>query len=715
MKKILLILMLIIIVVSPSRSEEEKRLYYLGGYMGYNANLHFSDFSKLDPLPNCCPKFNSGDGGGIAIGLFGRIELTPSVLLGLRIGYTQMDGTLSRIDTSNNVTVVNNGNEVVRDLELKHSIDASFPMITLEPTSNFFFFKSLSTTVGFRMGYMMGPTIYQEERIQSPTDVTFMDNRIIRNDINADLEKANNFQVHGVIGFGMGFPIFGNATITPEVRYYLPLMNVSDAALKEDGSQGKWEVSQLQMGASLQFPIFEEITKEVVEKYKFERDTIFTTSPDIEERFTKLIDRDTTIHNINFDDKEIVEINVKEEYETVLPQESYIQVSIKAVGIDENGKEQEVPKIVIEEIEMEEGFPLLPYIFFQPNSSDLAMTGLNLLTKPETESFAENNMNWNTMDIYSDMLNILGERLTKNSKAKITIVGNNNNLGNEANNLLLSQARADQVKDYLVDVWGINKSRIKTQKRNLPKMESNNERPDGQVENQRAEIVSNDLSIIQPVYLKDIRKRSSPPVVMLIPYVNSDKDIAEWSIGVEQDGKTIRQYSGQGDAEIQQWSVIEEPVPVLEKPIDLRLEATNEKGKKAVASTQLQIEQKTIRKKREIIKDDKKFERYSLIVFDYDKSELTKNHKRVLDQIKKKIDSGAEVVISGYTDRTGELEYNKQLAQRRCDEVKKYLNLNNNNVKLNPIGSDKLLYDNDLPQGRYYSRTVKIEIITPIK
>jgi len=41
--------------------------------------------------------------------------------------------------------------------------------------------------------------------------------------------------------------------------------------------------------------------------------------------------------------------------------------------------------------------------------------------------------------------------------------------------------------------------------------------------------------------------------------------------------------------------------------------------------------------------------------------------------------------------------------------------LNPANVSKYPIGSDELIFDNNTPQGRSYSRTVKIIIATPVK
>ena len=63
----------------------------------------------------------------------------------------------------------------------------------------------------------------------------------------------------------------------------------------------------------------------------------------------------------------------------------------------------------------------------------------------------------------------------------------------------------------------------------------------------------------------------------------------------------------------------------------------------------------------------------------------------------------------------GTPQYNKDLANRRIEEVVKYLKVKPELLRRYPIGSDELLYDNNTPQGRSYSRTVRIIIATPVK
>ena len=51
---------------------------------------------------------------------------------------------------------------------------------------------------------------------------------------------------------------------------------------------------------------------------------------------------------------------------------------------------------------------------------------------------------------------------------------------------------------------------------------------------------------------------------------------------------------------------------------------------------------------------------------------------------------------------------NKRIATARAEAV--YNRLNMKNAQYEGIGEDQLLYDNGLPEGRFYCRTVRIEV-----
>ncbi|MDX9790407.1 MAG: OmpA family protein, partial [Candidatus Kapabacteria bacterium] len=307
----------------------------------------------------------------------------------------------------------------------------------------------------------------------------------------------------------------------------------------------------------------------------------------------------------------------------------------------------------------------------------------------------------------------IGYRL-KNSGSSITLTGTNKNLDAEKDNTKLSGDRAVAVKNYLVDVWQIPENRIKIQSRNLPSKPSNSDRPEGREENQRVEISSPDIAITAPLNLKDIVRTANPPKIELLPKLWSELGMDKWDLEISQKGKTLREFTGTGEGTTHLWDVEEEPIPSLEDPIDVKLTYSDKAGTKGELEKSLKVSQLTIRKKRSELKDDKRIERFSLILFDYDKAELTNAQKRILEDVKDKIKPNSKVIISGYADKTGDENYNKELAARRNAEVQKVLKVDDSRLVTMNIGSNELLYDNNSPEGRSYCRTVKVLVETPI-
>ncbi len=73
------------------------------------------------------------------------------------------------------------------------------------------------------------------------------------------------------------------------------------------------------------------------------------------------------------------------------------------------------------------------------------------------------------------------------------------------------------------------------------------------------------------------------------------------------------------------------------------------------------------------------------------------------------------VEIYGYTDRIGDDNYNKQLAEKRAEAVKKILEAKVPSAKYNVqgVGESVSIFDNESPVGRHLSRTVQVLISTP--
>jgi len=704
MKKIVLLFFLIFGFMSVK--SQEKPLYYIGAYAGYNYNIHYADFQKLGNIENCCPIFESGTGSGFAVGGLFEYPLKDEILLGARLGVSTIGALLAKEETIGNVNDTVLSDPSLDFAKVNHTVDSKIMILGLEPYVNYKFFGLINSYLGFKFSYMLSGTIDQKEELIEPDYVTFQGDKLTRNVYtNVEIPNKNSFLIFGFFGFGFDLHITKTILLTPEVIYYLPLNNIYES---------NWKASSWQFGVALKIPIFLPKILPVQYDTLYVRDTTAVADMNIMQESIKLLDRDEKTEDFETENFHVYQTTITEKYERRIPKSSKLEASITAVGIKTDGTRVEKPAIIIEEIEVEEGFPLLPHVYFKESSSELNETGMRFLTKEETKTFSEDSLSWNTLDIYSNMLNIIGSRLSKQPTKSITLIGCNNNLGNEKNNLKLSEERALVVEKYLKDVWGIKSNQLKIKSQNLPDNPGNINDVDGIVENQRVELKITDNELNKPVYLKDVEKAVNPPVVALYPKVEADAGIKNWDIKVSQKENELRKFDGKGVPPEIIWQLEDEPMPQVEAPVNIDFNVYDDLEQSKKASETLSLQQLTIKKKRFELKDDKKLERFFLIVFDYNSAEMKQHHLPILNDIKKRIMPDSKVTISGFTDRIGSTEYNLDLAKRRCLEVQKYLKVNEQNLVINPVGNQTLLYNNDIPQGRSYCRTVQIIIETPV-
>lgn len=101
--------------------------------------------------------------------------------------------------------------------------------------------------------------------------------------------------------------------------------------------------------------------------------------------------------------------------------------------------------------------------------------------------------------------------------------------------------------------------------------------------------------------------------------------------------------------------------------------------------------------------------------FDTNKSTLTATAKANLDRLVPVFQSYADtdIVIYGYTDSTGSVEYNQSLSEQRAASVKTYLaskGLNTSRFTTTGMGIADPIVTNDTPEGRSQNRRVEFAI-----
>lgn len=701
---------------SNTIAQENQKTNKYGIYGGLNYNIHTADFYKLAGIPNCCPAFESGSGLGFNAGFLYEHKINDGFWLSGRLGLMTLDGILKK--NENTTIIIQTG---AANGTFEHKLTGSFMNLGLEPSIVYNPFDKVLVSAGARFGLNLTKKFDQiEEIIDPPGTGTFLDSlgndshSRTRNIFSGDIPNAIPFQMSllGSISYELPLNIDGTMILAPEISYYFPIT--------ETVQNTSWKISSIRAGIALKFVSVPKIDKEKIFRKEYRIDTVKTESPDIAENFIKLGKESIK----SFSDEtptEIVTTELLVRTDTLFHKKIYkIDGKILALGIDKDGNEIQNPKITIEEFVSNRLDPLLNYVFFD-NNSYVIPNKYKFLNNQEVREFEIDSLyQESTLDIYYNILNIVGKRLTENPSAKLTLIGCNADLGDEKNNIELSQKRAEAVRDYLLNVWNIDKKRITLEKRNLPaKASTPFDEPDKIAENRRVEFYSDNYEILKPIFIEKIDRTANPPVVRFKADVNAEAGLKGWQTEAYQNSDIDNKFISQGKSDLPQqidWQLEynQKTIPKSPEPIVYKLELEDVWGNKKIIDNQtLPINVISIRNKRIEKQGDYEIERYSLILFDFDKAAIEGNNQKIIDFIKNRIKPDSEIEISGYTDRTGEADYNKSLSERRSLSAKSALK--RNDAVASGIGEEQLLYNNDLPEGRFYCRTVNIVVKTKVQ
>lgn len=641
---------------------------------GYNLNKHNADFKEFAGFPNCCNKFTDGAGNGVSVGLFYRLPIVPALSASLRTGLYGLGGTLERNEQS---TVSG-----ALPATIRHTLEASLTMWGIEPLAVYNIGGPLNILGGFRVTVPLSATFSQHETLVQPLSGTFENGKRMRNEANGDIPGSGQFGISFVAGIAADFPLsrmnddktgafIGGFYASPEVLYALAI-NKSAVVSGID-----WNISSLRIGVSIGY-----------------------------------IPGGAQIPELPQEEKPKV-IQQIEQIATVpaLPLPPTAQISAK--GVEADGSETPAVMIRVEEFRSANVKPLLNYIFFDENSAELA-SRYNRLVPAVADNFSIDKLfGAGTIETYYDVLNIVGKRLRENPSARITLTGCNADAGNEKGNVYLSGKRAEAVKNYLVSAWKIDAGRIDVQVRNLPEKPSNIAEQDGVAENRRVEIVSDTRSILEPVVTNEIYREITPPKLRFLPQASGERPIATWQIIAQNDIGKSSQFAGNGAPPPSlEWDLQYSPDAVAgAKFLEYKLNAVDSMGFTTSAAGKIQVEQITVQSKKANRIKDKVIDRYSLILFDFDKSDIVGMNAYIMDFIRKQAGYDATFTVVGYTDRIGDADRNRRLSADRAKNAAKQLGVTEYSGK----GEDVLIYDNSLPEGRFYSRTVEIAVERPVE
>jgi outer membrane protein OmpA-like peptidoglycan-associated protein len=385
------------------------------------------------------------------------------------------------------------------------------------------------------------------------------------------------------------------------------------------------------------------------------------------------------------------------------------------------------PPVITTSRRVQETFPMRNYIFFDAGSTDLPGR-YQKLSSSDADAFREEQLlrsdvatgggnadqmrSRHQMEVYYNILNVIGDRMRRNPSAMMSLSGAAN--GDQA----AGKTMADNVKNYLTRTFGIDASRIKTEGVKMPSNKSGSGNATGDdkkmVDNENYRVsIEGPNEILEPVrIISRAEELLDNDVVITIP---TDSDIDSWRVIIEGDDspRTFGPYRNTYTARINGKDLLGDRDV---SRFQARVEITRRSGKVARSP------QQEFRLVRADDEEQGMSNRYS-ILFEFDESKTVQTYQKFLTEtVAPNIEDGSTVIIHGHTDVIGDPEYNIKLAQRRSEEaqtvLKKALDAAGKSVTFDTYGfgenEARAPFNNNLPEQRYYNRTVVIEVIPQI-
>jgi outer membrane protein OmpA-like peptidoglycan-associated protein len=381
-------------------------------------------------------------------------------------------------------------------------------------------------------------------------------------------------------------------------------------------------------------------------------------------------------------------------------------VDIIARGVRPDGSIAAEPVSPTSSMHARTSMPLLPYVFFEAGKAEIparysrqGSTGFSVQTLAGK----------NAEDANHAVLDIVGQRLKEMPQASLTITGTNSNSGAEKGNVTLSRTRAQAVRDYLVNTWGIEAGRVTVDARNLPEIPTNPVTQPGMEENRRVELASNDSRITAPIKIEQRETMAAGETIVRFEtsVQPTGHPFTSWRITLDQNGSPVGQaLSGSGAPPAVQTMTIANATNLINQPLHYRLEATDASGKMVTDDGMTRIVPATVERSN--------LERFAMLSFDFDRSDINERARQMLELISESISRDARVVkIDGFTDFTGTEEYNQNLSEARANSaVTSLRSMTTLPAATNVTGHGERdpKFNNDLPEGRQLNRRVEFTI-----
>jgi outer membrane protein OmpA-like peptidoglycan-associated protein/opacity protein-like surface antigen len=626
------------LLIADSVFVENKKLFAIGLQANGLYNQYNANFSNFQGTFDC-GKFNNGYGLGYSFAIYIEKEIYNNVIIGFDACYVNRSGIFSVVS---NLPIRDIDFTDLNQIKIDNNLEINLKYLDLMPYIKYNIinkneFLNLNIGLGFGIGLPVIAEFEQKEEIVSPDYVNFISTGTKERKIANDKIKSINSLHYGLqLKLENLIELSNQLHLTQQLSFNYGLNNITNDV--------DWKISSFAVGLGIRYSIEENIYHNIPVELQ---DTIITVEPD-----------------------------------TIIPPEEILSVKI----LDEKSD-----FLVKKGSELRATLPIINTIFFETNSSEIQ--NFYILRDTVLPSFYYGDPIVARRFVFLRIKDII----KKNPTAQILLNGATSGNEQEPGGLELARKRTEAVKKIFLSL-GIPENQIISSESVFPKTASNQDYPEGKMENQRVDVFIKNAQLQEYVGIQNFSEFVGHAVV---------------SVGLENviDKKHIYLSSNLNDSVYNITNAGEYSIPFIIKNVGdsvSMMVKVNHYDKFAKDSLNLilkELRQNPI---------DVNYNNFkTILTFDFASAELRNENKELLSQLVSQLPNNLTIIIKGSADALGTEAKNLQLSDQRASAVKDYINKISGN-KLNVIiekGFDKFI--EITPEGRFLNRAISIEIKNP--
>lgn len=625
-------------------------------------------------LSSACGTFDrAGLGTGLRLGLEGRVAPARWNGFGLsgrvaaEIGTTRFTAL-----PPDEQRVVNETTGALETLEREFRLDYAATTIGLEPLLTYRTAGGWHLAAGFGVGYRLSGSFSQTDNVLGPGDRRFLDGQGTHPMEEGIPFTLSRWSLGPVLSLSRLFPLKNGLIVAPQIS--------ARGDLLSPARQASWRTYAVSVGTALFLNLSPQLPPPPLPPGR--------PSP------------------------------------PPAPAVPLPRTTVQIFGLDETGRESKRGTIRVWEVLYEQRLPLLPSIFFDRGSATLPERYVSdPASSPEAifsgtaGSDSASGFDWTLMRANRHLPAILADRMARFPESVLEVAGS----ASEDESSEQEGRRSEELRELLA-ARGIAPDRVRSVP--LRSGRSDERTSDGKEENRRAALSSADTRLTEPLTLRQVVREYSPPAIRIVPDFEAAAGVREWRIEVLYRDSVMADYTSKEKAAGLPadfgWRINQRRGDTSVAPIIARFHIVDSLGRESTAWDTIRVE---LAEERSVVDGDTETDRTRrrsslwIIGFEYDSDRLTEKQKREMELIAEKIEEGAQVTVTGYTDRIGTESYNLALSQKRAEKAAEYLQTvlarrGIGSVAVAAVGKgvDQGLFDNNLPEGRHLSRSVVITV-----